>query len=329
VTQKPDAVLAAEELTLKANGTVGDVSVLAPVEPVTDREGRVVGLKKPDGAVSVNADKADIESSGANIHSIAPNTELSLVGKNGIQLTALGNLTPGEKNLLDGMQLLLTALGNIGTPRNRFTYPNGAKLISLLSYYGLTNVEMLPGGYGLTFLKHLLGGAVGFIPGSAVLEIGELTLRGNSADGLLDLAAKSEGALVAANVAIRDGGRFFGGRVMLMLRAEETTRGMANGETVYVIHSKGDGVELIRGFVWEGYVVFFTEGLDRSGESGFVALSAEALAALGLEASSFKPGVLYPFGEEYFTVDVYRTAPGWMDYFTEQLELFREQPMAA
>ena len=323
VTQQDGAVLAAESLALTAQGSIGVVDVNAPVEPVYDEAGNVIALQKPDGAVAVNAQEAQISGSEANIYNIAPSTEISISGKNGIQITALGNLTPGS-NRLNGQKIAITAIGNIGTPLNGFIYPNGAEVLTLVTFFGLQNVTEQP----LVFLMALRGGALGFMSGSSILEISDPMFGENEADAVVAKALQGKGLLVGAKVTIREGASFYKERIMLMLKIEGT-EDLANGDTVYVLHSKGGSLELMRGFVWEGYVVFFTNGLDENGESNFVAVTEEALGELGLTPDDFAEPPYYPFGAKNFSSDLYRSNPTYLDRLVEKLVLFAEEQQAA
>jgi hypothetical protein len=282
VTQEPGAVAAADTMTLKAGGAIGTAMDGEPTYEYTDGIETPTGIEKPEGSLTINAGKLNVSGSEVHVYSIAPETVLDASGRDGIEVTAVGNLMPG-KNVQSGNPVALYALGNVGTPNNGFVVSLGSKF-TVDSIYGMANVRPQQ----LVYIYNEVGGALGLLNLTDVLVITDIRLStGNAADELLSRALASSGKIMARSVGIfnSNGNITYRGNmnpVLLILKLAEGEPMLENGQTVYILHSRDGEFELLKGIYWEGYVIFFTDGLATQENSNFVVVTEEALAELGL-----------------------------------------------
>ena len=277
VSQEDGAVLRAEELKLKAKGQIGEAGdETEPKAVMTDGIVTPVGIEPREGAVVVDAKKLELSGKSANIHSLAPSTDVTISAPEELLFSASGNVLP-ESSRLNTRKAELAALGNVGTPLGGFTVPGS---FTALSYYGFTNVR----GEGGQVLANEDMIVYGIFPDKAELLSGALTGAelGNDAK-LLQKAMESALRSLRFRVALPEGGTADG--VFLLLVQVD---GRQDGETVYALVDRNGETLLLRGFVLMGYAVFALDRADSDGDTAVVVLDEKGPAALGLSEENVR-----------------------------------------
>ena len=142
----------------------------------------------------------------------------------------------------------------------------------------------------MNFIYSDKGGALGYMSPNASFVVTELAMDTESATSdLLRQASLSASCVNALNVSIEnvDGTRF-GEKVFLMLEAD----GCETGTELYALHNRNGELELLKGYVWNGYAVFASKGLSQKEASGIVIVTEEGLGELGLDAGTAVSGGL-------------------------------------
>jgi len=288
LSQKQDAVLAADKLRLSTTGELGRKNDDSePQDKTAPGISTSVDIGKKSGAITVNADDLSLTGNSVNIHSLAPNAHIEVSGREGISITAAGNLVPGDNNLLDGRELYLYGLGNLGTPFESFLY-NGT-LVRCDTVYGMMNVKPVTNIVyrqpvpAMTFIRTEKGGALGYFPANAKLILTGLKPVGtDKAADLLRKASTVDGFLTGYNVRIvLPNGELYNGYAVLMLEVEN----QPDAEVVYALYYRDGKLEVLKGFIRDGYAVFSVFGFSKLDDASIAIVTEEALEELGLSVN--------------------------------------------
>ena len=220
---------------------------------------------------------------------------------NNVILSTRGDLLQVKGAKIKSHNLDITALGSVGTAENPLIVDVDGTL-RIRSLYGrvfynnlfriLTPLESEAPDEGrqMTFIYSDKGGALGFMSPKASFVVTELTDKPeNQTDSLLRKASESDSCINAMDVSILNpNGTCFDEKVFLLLEAD----GCETGTELFALHNRNGELELLKGYVWNGYAVFATQGLSQDEASGFVMVTKEGLGELGLDADTAASGGL-------------------------------------
>ena len=220
---------------------------------------------------------------------------------NNVSLRTMGDLYQMRGAVIKAHNLTITAMGAIGSADNPLVVDVDGNL-NIRSVYGrvffinlykvlTAQPEVLAAApLQMNFIYSDKGGALGYMSPNASFVVTELAMDTESATSdLLRQASLSASCINALNVSIEnvDGTRF-GEKVFLMLEAD----GCETGTELYALHNRNGELELLKGYVWNGYAVFASKGLSQKEASGIVIVTEEGLGELGLDAGTAVSGGL-------------------------------------
>ena len=221
---------------------------------------------------------------------------------NNVSLRTMGDLYQMRGAVIKAHNLTIAAMGAIGSADNPLVVDVDGNL-NIRSVYGrvffinlykvLTaqpEVLVAAAPLQMNFVYSDKGGALGYMSPNASFVVTELAMDTESATSdLLRQASLSASCVNALNVSIEnDDGTRFDEKVFLMLEAD----GCETGTELYALHNRNGELELLKGYVWNGYAVFASKGLSQKEASGMVIVTEEGLGELGLDAGTAVSGGL-------------------------------------